>query len=105
MRAHVSRLRFGLVARIERDRRPPFVAAHDVLNCHDPERLLEAGLPDDEYDAEVEEIAGRIRSGVPITSKWLVEFWEHRFGPDSGYVTRATGHEVATLAAELNALR
>lgn len=78
---------------------------HDVVKRHDPERLLAGGLRDDEYDPEVDEIAARIRTGQPITPEVLAQIWERWFGPGSGYVTTVTYHQIATFAAELDALR
>jgi len=78
----------------------------DILNRRDPEGLLELGAPEEEYDPEAEEIAGRLRGGgQPLTPHVLVEVWERWFGPSSSYDGTAHAHELATLAAELNTLR
>lgn len=97
--------RYGVDMSSGRDRRPPFPAVRDILNRHDPEGLLELGAPEEEYDPEAEEIAGRLRGGQPVTPHVLVEVWERWFGPSSSYGATANAHELATLAAELNALR
>ncbi len=76
----------------------------DILNRHDPEGLLASGAPEDEYDPEAEEIAGRLRGGRTVTPHVLVEVWERWFGPSSSYDTTVNAHELATLAAELNTL-
>jgi hypothetical protein len=94
--------RYGGDVSSERDCRPPFTAVRDILNRHDPEVLLELGGPEDEYDPEAEEIAGRLRGGQPVTAHVLVEVWERWFGPSSSYNPTANAHELATLAAELN---
>lgn len=97
--------RYGVEMSSGRDRRPPFTAVRDILNRHDPEGLLELGAPEEEYDPEAEEIAGRLRGEQPLAPHLLLEVWERWFGPSSSYDATANAHELATLAAELDTLR
>lgn len=76
-----------------------------MLSREDPEGLLAAGGPLDEYSNEAADLAGVLRDGRTITGEVLVDVWEHWFGPGSGYVRRASGHQINELAEELNALR
>jgi hypothetical protein len=88
-----------------RDVRPPFEAVLDVLNREDPEGLLAAGAPVDEYANEAADLAGRLRDGRAVTREVLVDVWERWFGPGSGFVRRASSAQLVALAAELDALR
>ncbi len=88
-----------------RDSRPPFEAVLQVLNREDPEGLLAAGAPLDEYSNEAADLAVLLREGRPVTTEVLVDVWEHWFGPDAGYVRRASKTQIDHLAKELDALR
>lgn len=63
------------------------------------------GAPEDEYDPETEDFVRRLRDGQPISRQVVIDVWEGWFGPDSGYVMRATHAELDKLAADLDALR
>lgn len=76
-----------------------------MLNREDPEGLLEAGAPLDEYSNEAADLAGLLRGGRPVTGDVLADVWEHWFGPDSGYVRRTSKRQINKLAEKLDALR
>lgn len=76
-----------------------------MLSREDPEGLLAAGAPLDEYSNEAADLAGVLRDGRPVTGEVLVDVWEHWFGPGSGYARRASSVQINQLAEELNALR
>jgi hypothetical protein len=87
------------------DHRPLFDEVRTVLNAHDPEGLLAVGGPEDEYTLEVDDFVRRLRNGQPISRQVVIDVWEGWFGPNSGYVMRATNAELDKLAADLDALR
>ncbi|MGH3436959.1 MAG: hypothetical protein ACRDRN_10900 [Sciscionella sp.] len=89
----------------ELDRRAPFAAVLDVLSNHDPEGLLSAGAPADEYTLEADDFARRLRDSQQITGDVVVEVWERWFGPSRGYVRGATVWEFDALASALSAAR
>lgn len=75
------------------------------MSREDPEGLLAAGAPADEYANEAVDLAALLRAGQPVTGDVLVEVWERWFGPGSGYVRRTPKPQIDQLAAELSALR
>lgn len=87
-----------------RDRRLPLEAVLRVLSREDPEGLLAAGAPTEEYSNEAADLAELLRDGRPVTGEVLVQVWELWFGPGSGFVRRTPKPQVDKLAAELDAL-
>ncbi|MDA8062664.1 MAG: hypothetical protein M0T80_09610 [Actinomycetota bacterium] len=75
-----------------------------ILNRYDPEGRLEGGAPDDEYEPEADDIAGRLRDGKPVTSEVLAEIWQRWFGPN-GYAVTKTPQDLVVMAIGLDALR
>jgi hypothetical protein len=89
---------------LELDRRPPFTAVESVLTEHDPENLLRAGAPADEYAPEADDFARRLREGQRITGDVVVEVWERWFGPASCYAG-ATAKDPRALAMAMDECR
>lgn len=73
-----------------------------VVDAQDPEGLLAAGAPADEYGAEIQALVGLILRG-PVTVAEVVGIWEHWFGPDSALTESPDSAE--RLTGELVAIR
>lgn len=61
-----------------------FLAARAVVNEVDPVGLIAMGSPDDEYDAEVEDL---IKWREPVTPERVAEVFIRWFGRESGEMT------------------
>ncbi|MEU4830158.1 hypothetical protein [Streptosporangium sp. NPDC023615] len=83
---------------------PIFESIHRMIELRDPEGLLKAGAPDDEYEPEVKDLAALVRGENVITAESVAAVFDHWFGETSTWTTRCPG-EVSQVAAELEAMR
>jgi hypothetical protein len=81
--------------RLTRAYKATFLIIRSVINEHDPVGLMEAGCPDDEYDAEVTTILARLprASSVDDVKMILYQEFDRAFGPSS---TRPSAYESAS---------
>lgn len=76
-----------------------FLASRAVVNEVDPVGLIDMGAPDDEYDAEVEDL---IMWRDPVTAERVAEVFIRWFGPENGAMTPTSA---ARIADGINAAR
>lgn len=72
-----------------------FMRVKAAVDAVDPVGLLGLGAPEDEYDPEVEELAGRLRSGGQLTPQVIVDVFDRWFWP--GYCTAEQAVRIAAL--------
>jgi hypothetical protein len=72
-----------------------FVRVKAAVDAVDPVGLLGLGAPDDEYDPEVEELAGWLRGGGQLTPQVIVDVFDRWFWP--GYCTWEQAARIAAL--------
>jgi len=92
------------VTRDLHDASEPYAQVLAVVSAADPESLISAGAPTDEYVPEAAELAAILRAGHRVDAGVLVSVWGWWFGGDSILVT-ADPAVAEGLAADLNALR
>ncbi len=83
--------------RLRRDAAQCWVDVDAVINAEDPEGLLEAGAPPDEYASEVEDFVRLVRD-ESVTPQRVLEVWERWFGPDSSLSRRPEVLDKLTVA-------
>jgi hypothetical protein len=71
-----------------------------AVNGTDVSGLLAAGAPADEYDAQVGDLVGLLRTGEPITIEHVRDVWTHWFGADVAW-NEERGAELARQLAVL----
>jgi len=82
----------------------PYPQVLAVVSAADPEALISAGMPADEYEPEAAELAAILRAGNRLDAGVLVSVWRWWFG-DGSVLGAAAPAVVAKLAADLDALR
>lgn len=70
-----------------------------VIDAEDPEGLLAAGAPADEYSVEVPDLA-QLVAEQRVTAAGVLEVWEHWFGPESSLKRRPDALERLTEGLE-----
>lgn len=70
-----------------------FLAARAVVNEVDPVGLIAMDCPEDEYDADVEDL---IKWRKPVTPERVAEVFIRWFGPESGTLTPLDAERIAT---------
>ena len=70
-------------------------AVKAVIDAEDPEGLLAAGAPADEYSLEVPRLA-QLVAEQRVTAAGVLEVWEHWFGPESSLQRRTEALERLT---------
>jgi hypothetical protein len=73
-----------------------FMRVRAAVNAVDPAGLLSSGATDDEYDPEVEELVGWLRSGRQLTPQVIVKVFERWFS-GSGHCTWEQATQIAAL--------
>lgn len=66
---------------------PTFEHVLAVLTRHDPEGLISAGAPADEYEPEAQNLTARLRAGQPITEEVLTQVWADWFSDQAWLLT------------------
>lgn len=86
--------------------KPGWASIQDAVGravaAEDPEGVLAAGAPADEYMSEVQALVGLVLRG-PVTAQGVLAIWEHWFGPGSGLQSSPEGLD--RLTAELVEIR
>jgi hypothetical protein len=72
-----------------------WTAVQAVVDAEDPEGLLAAGAPADEYSVEVPDLV-QLVSEQRVTAAGVLAVWEHWFGPESSLKRRADALERLT---------
>ncbi|MFI6297760.1 hypothetical protein ACIBEJ_39640 [Nonomuraea sp. NPDC050790] len=80
------------------------VTVRALINQHDPEGLLAAGAPDDEYDPEVSDLAALVCGKDEITAAAVGSVWNRWFNMSPNWCTREP-EQVNQIAAALARLR
>lgn len=83
---------------------PVFQQVRGVINRRDPEGLLLADAPEDEYDSEVKDLVELVRGGNQITGESVAAVFDRWF-ENAGSWTSRRPDEVSEVAAELEAIR
>ncbi|GII67375.1 hypothetical protein Skr01_74600 [Sphaerisporangium krabiense] len=82
---------------------PLFESVRQIINLRDPEGLLEAGAPLDEYDSEVKDLVVLVRGKEVITADSVAAVFDRWFGGSFWTAHRPT--EVDQVATELESMR
>ena len=78
-----------------------FAAVREVINKRDPQGLIAAGAPVDEYDAEVGDLVKQVLSPELPTTATVEEVWKRWFGDASS----VTGESLMLIVDDLVLLR
>lgn len=79
-------------------------AVRVLINQYDPEGLLGAGAPEDEYDSEVHDLTALVCGEEEITAEAVGAVWNRWFNEVSVWSTR-NPEQVNEVAAALERLR